>query len=49
MREHLQFYIDGRWVDPASPRSIEVSESRSDMERPSNGQTLRRYGRRRPF
>jgi aldehyde dehydrogenase (NAD+) len=24
MREHLQFYIDGRWVDPVAPRSIEV-------------------------
>jgi aldehyde dehydrogenase (NAD+) len=24
MREHLKFYIDGRWVDPASPRTIEV-------------------------
>ena len=24
MREHRQFYIDGRWVDPASPRDCEV-------------------------
>jgi len=24
MREHLQFYIDGRWVDPASPGTIDV-------------------------
>jgi aldehyde dehydrogenase (NAD+) len=24
MQEHLRFYIDGRWVDPAEPRSLEV-------------------------
>ena len=24
MREHLKFYIDGRWVDPATPRTIAV-------------------------
>ena len=24
MREYLQFYIDGRWVDPATARTIEV-------------------------
>ena len=24
MREHRQFYIDGAWVDPASPRDCEV-------------------------
>jgi len=24
MREHLQFYIDGRWVDPTSPATIDV-------------------------
>ncbi len=24
MREYLQFYIDGRWVDPAHPRTAEV-------------------------
>jgi len=24
MREHLQFYIDGHWVDPATPRTLEV-------------------------
>ena len=24
MREHLKFYIDGRWVEPASPRTIDV-------------------------
>jgi hypothetical protein len=24
MREHLKFYIDGAWVDPATPRAHEV-------------------------
>ena len=24
MTDHLQFFIDGAWVDPAEPRSIEV-------------------------
>jgi aldehyde dehydrogenase (NAD+) len=24
MKEHLQFYIDGQWVDPASARSLDV-------------------------
>jgi aldehyde dehydrogenase (NAD+) len=24
MREHLQFYIDGRWVDPVTPKTLEV-------------------------
>jgi aldehyde dehydrogenase (NAD+) len=24
MREHLKFYIGGQWVDPASPRTLEV-------------------------
>ena len=24
MREHRQFYIDGAWVDPATPRDCEV-------------------------
>ena len=24
MRDYLQFYIDGRWVDPASPRTLDV-------------------------
>ena len=24
MREYLQFYIDGRWVDPAEPKTAEV-------------------------
>jgi len=24
MREYMKFYIDGQWVDPAAPRSLEV-------------------------
>ena len=24
MRDHLQFYIDGRWVDPVTPKSLAV-------------------------
>ena len=24
MRDYLQFYIDGRWVDPAEPKRLEV-------------------------
>src|SRR3954469_24099184 len=24
MREYLRFYIDGQWVDPTEPRSIDV-------------------------
>jgi aldehyde dehydrogenase (NAD+) len=24
MREHLQFYVDGRWVDAAEPRTLDV-------------------------
>jgi aldehyde dehydrogenase (NAD+) len=24
MREYLKFYIDGRWVDPASPKTLDV-------------------------
>ena len=24
MRDHLKFYIDGRWVDPATPRTLDV-------------------------
>jgi len=24
MKEYLQFYIDGKWVDPASPRTLDV-------------------------
>ena len=24
MRDMLQFYIDGRWVDPAKPRPFDV-------------------------
>jgi aldehyde dehydrogenase (NAD+) len=23
-QEHLQFYIDGEWVDPATPASLDV-------------------------
>src|SRR3954470_17150154 len=24
MREHLKFFIDGQWVDPVTPRTIDV-------------------------
>ena len=24
MREHLQFYIDGRWTAPAAPKQLDV-------------------------
>ena len=24
MREYMQFYINGEWTDPASPRSLDV-------------------------
>ncbi len=24
MRDHMQFYIDGRWVDPVTPKSLDV-------------------------
>src|SRR5258706_10634252 len=24
MREYMQFYIDGKWVDPVTPRSLDV-------------------------
>ncbi|ARU04785.1 aldehyde dehydrogenase family protein [Comamonas serinivorans] len=24
MKDHLQFYIDGRWVDPVTPRTLDV-------------------------
>ncbi len=24
MRDHLQFYIDGKWVDPVAPKALEV-------------------------
>ncbi|MDH3266353.1 MAG: hypothetical protein OEM25_05245, partial [Gammaproteobacteria bacterium] len=24
MRERLQFYIDGKWVDPVSPKTLDV-------------------------
>ena len=24
MRDYLQFYIDGQWVDPADPRTLDV-------------------------
>ena len=24
MREYMKFYIDGKWVDPVTPKSIDV-------------------------
>ena len=24
MKEHLQFYIDGQWTDPVTPRTLDV-------------------------
>ena len=24
MQEHLKFYIDGEWVDPATPATLDV-------------------------
>ena len=24
MREYLQFYIDGKWVDPVTPKTLDV-------------------------
>ena len=24
MREYLQFYIDGQWVDPVEPKTLDV-------------------------
>ena len=24
MRDYMQFYINGEWVDPATPRSLDV-------------------------
>lgn len=35
MQDHLQFYIDGQWVNPVSPRSLEVIN-------PSNEQAIAR-------
>ena len=35
MQDHLQFYIDGQWVDPVSPRSLDVIN-------PSNEQAIAR-------
>ncbi|WP_144267172.1 aldehyde dehydrogenase family protein, partial [Comamonas thiooxydans] len=35
MQDHLQFYIDGQWVNPVSPRSLEVIN-------PSNEQSIAR-------
>lgn len=35
MQDHLQFYIDGQWVNPVSPRSVEVIN-------PSNEQAIAR-------
>jgi len=31
MRDYLQFYIDGRWVDPASPRTLEVENPATEQ------------------
>ncbi|MGC3986717.1 MAG: aldehyde dehydrogenase family protein [Pseudorhodoferax sp.] len=33
MRDYLQFYIDGQWVDPATPKSIDVIDPAT--ERPA--------------
>ncbi len=30
MQKHLQFYIDGRWVDPAEPKLLEVMNPATD-------------------
>ncbi len=30
MRSHLQFYIDGQWVDPVSPKSADVINSATE-------------------
>ena len=35
MQDHLQFYIDGQWVNPVSPRSLDVIN-------PSNEQAIAR-------
>ena len=35
MQDHLQFYIDGQWVNPATPRSLDVIN-------PSNEQAIAR-------
>ena len=31
MRDYLKFYIDGRWVDPAQPRSLEVENPATEQ------------------
>lgn len=31
MQDHLQFYIDGQWVNPVSPRSLEVINPSSEQ------------------
>lgn len=31
MREYTQFYIDGRWVDPAEPKTLDVDNPATEM------------------
>ena len=31
VRDHLQFYIDGAWVDPAEPRTLEVVDPATEQ------------------
>ena len=41
MREYLQFYIDGRWVDPVTPKTVDVINPANEQGRRSR---LRRHG-----
>ncbi len=31
MREYLKFYIDGRWVDPSEPKTLDVDNPTSEQ------------------
>ena len=31
MREYLKFYIDGQWVDPVEPRSLDVDNPTTEQ------------------
>jgi hypothetical protein len=31
MREYLKFYIDGQWVDPVEPKSLDVDNPTTEQ------------------
>ncbi len=44
MREYLKFYIDGKWVDPVEPKTLDVdnptTEQVSGKKRPTDGRPM---------